>query len=475
MHKSQIFFYLLTAFLSGIFTASIFGTNQSLVYIGLIVSVGLIGVFGYHKNFNARILLVGFLGIAFFFGAVRFNLTNFTQNKINVFIDLRAGEKNIEVIINGYVDDEVVTKENRSEIILRAKKVITGDKLVQVDDRVLITTGSFPKFEYGDIVSVKGALQKPVNLTDFDYVTYLKKEGIRTTMFYPTVKNGKWKAESGRLGFWEELKISLYREIFLLKNKFENAVNKSVSEPNASFIKGILLGSRQDIPDDLKEAFNKTGTTHVLAISGYNIMIISWAVLMGLVVFFKRKTAFWISVAVVCLFVILTGASASVVRAAIMGLLLLFAQGYGRLYNPKNSIILAGAVMVWLNPLALVFDIGLQLSFAAVIGLMYLYPKINNKLKKLPKLGNLKEITLMTISAQIAVAPLLVYYFKNFSLSSLPANILIVPFIPASMLLGFITGLTGMTLPLAGNIVGWFAWAVTAYQIKVIELLANIL
>lgn len=474
MHKSQVFFYFLAAFLLGIFTASLFNFDQFLIYIGLVVAVGLIGIFGYHRNFNGKILLTGFLGIAFFFGVIRFNSNNFAQDKISVFTGLKAGEKDVEVIVNGYVDDETIIKGNRAEITLQAKELVAGDKIIKVNDRIMITTNSLPRFDYGDTASVKGVLQKPVNLTDFDYVTYLKKEGIKTTMFYPTVKNGKWKAESGRLGFWEELKISLYREIFLLKNKFENAVNKSVSEPNASFINGILLGSRQDIPDDLKEAFNKTGTTHVLAISGYNIMIISWAVLMGLVVFFKRKTAFWISVAIVCLFVILTGASASVVRAAIMGLLLSFAHGYGRLYNPKNSIILAGAVMVWLNPLALVFDIGFQLSFAAVIGLMYLYPKINNKLKKLPKLGNLKEITLMTISAQIAVAPLLVYYFKNFSLLSLPANILIVPFIPASMLLGFITGLTGMTLPLAGNIVGWFAWAVTAYQIKAIELLASI-
>jgi len=225
---------------------------------------------------------------------------------------------------------------------------------------------------------------------------------------------------------------------------------------------------------EIKEAFNKTGTTHILAISGYNIMIISWAVLSLLVYFFKRRTAFWLSVAIIILFTILTGASSSVVRASIMGLLLLFANGYGRLYDPKNSIILAGVAMIWSNPFALVFDIGFQLSFVAVIGLMYLYPRIDSKLKKLPKLGNLKEMFLMTLSAQIAVAPLLIYYFKNFSLVSLLANILILPFLPAAMFIGFISGLAGVIFLPVGQVVGFIAWAITTYQIKIIEFLASI-
>jgi len=179
------------------------------------------------------------------------------------------------------------------------------------------------------------------------------------------------------------------------------------------------------------------------------------------------------SVIIIVLFVILTGASASVVRAAVMGLLLLFANGYGRLYNPKNSIIFAGAAMVYFNPFVLVFDIGFQLSFVAVLGLIYFYPRFDDKLKKMPKFGNLKEIFLMTLSAQIAVAPLLIYYFRNFSLVSLPVNLMILPFIPFAMFAGFISGLAGMIFPSFGQVIGWVAWAITTYQIKVVELFAK--
>lgn len=475
LHKSQIFFWLLVSFLAGIFVASIFNISQVFVYAGLIAAVGLVGVFGYDKSFNGKLLLVGFFGIAFLFGVIRFNSANFGQDRLGAFTDLKAGQENIEVVVHGYIDGETIVKGNKTEMILMAKELTAGDKVVKVDDRIMITTGSFPRFDYGEIISAKGVLQKPHNLGEFDYVTYLKKENIRATMFYPEILGPKEYYDTSKyhnMGFFEKTKVGLYRKIFFLKDRFENAVSRSVSEPNASFVNGILLGSRQNVPDDLKAAFNKTGTTHILAISGYNIMIISWAVLAGLTVFFRRRVAFWVSVAVICFFVVLTGASASVVRAAIMGLLLLFAHGYGRLYDPKNSIILAGAAMAYLNPLVLSFDIGFQLSFAAVLGLMYLYPRIDNRLHKVPKLGILKETFLMTLSAQIAVAPLLIYYFRGLSFISLPANVLVVPFLPASMFLGFVAGLAGMVLPVAGEVFGWFVWAITTYQIWVVKFLA---
>lgn len=480
LHKSQILFYILASFLAGVFIASIFNISQIFIYVGLITAIGLIGVFGYNKSFNGKLLLVGFFGIVFLFGVMRFNSENFNQERLDIFTDLEAGGKGVKVVISGYIDDEPTDHGERQELVLRAKELVADDKIIPLDDRILVTVGSFPKFYYGDTISVKGALQRPINLTDFDYVTYLKKEGIRITMFYPEISN---LAEHNEYydtlmyhstGFFEKSKIGLYRKIFALKNKFENALDRSISEPNTAFINGILLGSRQNIPDDLKEAFNKTGTTHILAISGFNIMIISWAVLTGLVYFFRRRIAFWLSVMVIIIFTVLTGASASVIRAAIMGLLILFANGYGRLYNPKNSIILAGTAMVWLNPFALVFDIGFQLSFAAVLGLTYLYPKLDAKFKKLPEIGNLKEIALMTISAQAAVAPVLVYYFKNFSLVSLPTNILILPFIPVAMFAGFISGLVGMVYLPLGQVAGWFAWAITTYQIEVVALFAEI-
>ena len=130
--------------------------------------------------------------------------------------------------------------------------------------------------------------------------------------------------------------------------------------------------------------------------------------------------------------------------------------------------------MVFHNPFTLVFDIGFQLSFAAVLGIIYLYPIIDRKLKQVPKAGGFKEILLMTLSAQITVAPLLIYYFGGFSPFSLPTNVLILPFVPAAMFFGFLAGVGGMFFAPLGQVIGYAAWAVTTYQIEVVKFFAGV-
>src|SRR3989338_3535807 len=106
MHKSQVFFY-----------------------VGLIAAVGFIAIFGYQKSFNKKGLLVGFLLTAFLFGVVRFNSANLRQDTLDVFVDLKAGGKGVEVIVNGFVYYETIVKGNKAEIVLRAKELVARDKI----------------------------------------------------------------------------------------------------------------------------------------------------------------------------------------------------------------------------------------------------------------------------------------------------------------------------------------------------------
>lgn len=471
MHKSQILFCLLLTFIGGVFVASFLPVSQAWILIFLIFAIGLIAVTGYQRIYSRRGLFAGLLLLIFIFGIIRFNSFNFTNSILIQFADVEIGGKGMPVSLVGYIDEEPDINGDRTQLVFRVKELIVPDKTLMVDERTLIYTNTFPKYKFGDQLLINGVLKTPQNFVeDFDYVTYLKKQNIRTVVSFPKIS----KEESLRIGFFERMRVGLYKKIFGLKNKFELAISRSIPEPNASFVNGILLGSRQNIPEEIKEAFNKTGTTHILAISGYNIMIISWAVLGGLVYFFKRRTAFWVSIGIIILFTILTGASASVVRASLMGLLLLFANGYGRLYDAKNSIILAGAIMVYINPFSLVFDVGFQLSFLAVMGLLFLYPYLNRKTNKIFELGGIRELTLMTASAQVFVLPLLIYYFHQFSLWSLPANIMILPFIPFAMLAGFLSGISGMIFLPLGKIIGFIAWAITTYQIETIKLFSGL-
>ena len=301
-------------------------------------------------------------------------------------------------------------------------------------------------------------------------MNYLKTQGVTGTLFFPKVLGD----EKLHISSLEKIVINSYEIIFRIKNRFERAISQSMPEPNSSFVGGILLGSRQSISSDLKNDFNKTSTTHILAISGYNIAIVSAVFLSLLIVFVRRKIAFWVSVIGIIIFTILTGASASVVRAAIMGILLSFANGYGRLYDQKISISLAALIMILLNPFVLTFDIGFQFSFLSVLGIAYMYPVLRGKLGKIKGPETIKETLFMTLSAQIFVLPLAVYYFHNFSLVSLPVNILILPFVPLAMMLGFTAGIFSIIWPLLGKIVGLLAWALTSYQIWVVRYFASL-
>jgi competence protein ComEC len=168
----------------------------------------------------------------------------------------------------------------------------------------------------------------------------------------------------------------------------------------------------------------------------------------------------------------MTGAGASVVRAAVMGILLLAANSSGRWYDPRNSILLAASVMVFLDPLSLRYDVGFQLSFLAVLGLLYIYSVLEAKFKKIPAAKGLKETLLMSLAAQIAVAPLLAYVFHTFSIVSLPANMLILPLMPYTMLFAFLAGVGGMIFWALGRAIGVFALLLSWYQLGVIKWMA---
>jgi competence protein ComEC len=473
-HKSQIFFFILSAFILGVFTASIRPASYATILILLILAVLILTASIYRKTFDDtpkgvnRRRLGATIGLAIMFlaaGLWYFNHYNLRHSYLK-----EVADRDISVILRGYVNSEPTFSEKSSKFVFSVKQIILPKYGIYADEKILIIAPRYPEYSYGDVLKIEAIVQLPQNFDDFDYVTYLKKEGVTATAFYPKIN----KDEKLKLTLGDRAEVSIYEALFKIKNKFETVINKSIAEPNASFINGILLGSRQNIPEDLKNNFAKTSTSHILAISGYNITIISEILLGIFVLFMVRRKAFWLSVVAIILFTILTGASASVIRAAIMGLLLLFANGYGRLYDAKISIVLAATLMILINPFVLVFDIGFQLSFLALIGIVYLYPILNMLTKKWPGLANLKETALMTLSAQIFVFPLLIYYFKTFSTVSLPVNILVLPFVPAAMLLGFLTGIAGIILPWLGKIFGLVAWAVTTYQIKIIEFFGSL-
>lgn len=486
-HKSQVFGYLLISFLAGVFIGAWFSNVYLMTLVLILIGTIVVTVSAYEKTFaktkraqhNRQIgvviggcILVLALGV-FWYGQADLNstlLTEFATHRVNSPAD-GGVNKGISVTTRGFIDGEMSINGDKGQLVFHVTELEIPGRVVTVDERTLIFLKAYPVYNFGDLISVQGALQLPDDFTpDFDYVQYLKNKAIRTTISYPKISF----ESSVHLSKLQELKIALYRRIFTIKNGFQSSISRSLPAPYSAYINGILLGTRQDIPAELTEAFNKTSTTHILAISGYNITIIAEALLGVLVFWMRRRKAFWVSVVFIIIFTIMTGATASVVRAAIMGLLLLFANGYGRMYDPKNSILFAGAIMILLDPLALRFDVGFQLSFLAVLGLMYIGPILKEKFRKIPEWFGFKETVLMSVSAQIMVAPLLAYVFHTFSLVSIPANMLVLPLMPYTMLFGFLTGVAGLIAGPLGQAVGFVSLVLSAYQIKVIQWLGGL-
>lgn len=452
------------------------GSIRNAVLIAAIICALFIAVF-YRRGsrlLNPRLALAAFLALFFLAGILRFNTVDSKTHNLQKFAEAQENVVDpqnrhpIKVTIYGYVTDEPQVSGDKQRLVVYAKQLRAGQYLIDLQDKVLITTGLYPQYRYGEQLKIYGQTRRPENFNDFDYIGYLAKGGIFTTIFYPEIE-----PTSFEFSFVERIKTSFLGKIFAIKGAFEKSIARSVSEPNAAFIDGILLGSRSQVPQDLKDSFVRTGTSHILAISGYNItmviMIFSWIFLF----FMRRSTAFWFSLIGVTIFTILTGAQASVVRAAIMGVIVLLAHREGRLNDPRNAIVFAGGAMILINPLILRHDIGFQLSFMATLGLIYLAPAIERHFEKVPKWFGLREIIIMTVSAQIFVLPLLLYHFKALSLIALPANLIILPTIPIAMLLGFITGLSGLVLPFLGQLLGYFAWLLTFVELFIIRLFSR--
>lgn len=313
--------------------------------------------------------------------------------------------------------------------------------------KILATDHSmYPRHDYGDEVTVTGVLEKPGQIEDFHYDRYLSRYGIHSVMYRASVKtisNGHGN--------------KFFAYLFKLKEKFESQINRLYPEPHASFMAGLITGSRRGIPQHLLDDFQTTGLTHIIAISGYNIAIVI-AVISGAFFFLPLKWRFAPSIFAIVAFTFFVGASPSVVRAAIMGGLGLFALQVGRQKHSLIAILFTAAVMTACNPKILWYDAGFQLSFLSVLGLSYLAPFLEKIFACVPKILGLRESLQMTVAAQLAAVPLIVVLFSHFSVIAPIANVVVAPFIPLAMLFGFAGAVVSFFFEPLGLLIAYLGW-----------------
>ncbi len=459
--RAQWFLILVAGFTSGVALRSFINLGSAFT-IFLIFAGAILFLYFVIKR-DRKVFLVSLTLFSIGLGMLRFDLSD--AHRGDPILD-----NNIEsaVSVHGMISDEPDLRSDHTNLTVDITEIDTAKEKHLVKTRALIITDRYPSWQYGDEVSLSGKLSVPKNFEQsdtgrpFDYVSYLAKDGIFYQFIRPKIsRTGEGKGNM------------IKQKLLSLKHAFLDHVSRVIPEPESSLLGGLLVGAKQSLGKDLLDDFRTAGVIHIVVLSGYNLTIVAEA-MMRFFSFMPRMWGLSLGGISIVLFSIMTGAGATVVRASLMALLALLARATGRIYEITLALLFAGFVMLLYNPKILIFDPSFQLSFLATLGLIHLSPLLEKHLKFLPKTFGLRDIVSATLATQIFVLPLLLYMMGKFSIVSLPVNLLILPFIPLTMLFGFLAGTTGFISTILSFPFAFIAHLFLWYELKVVEVASAI-
>jgi len=399
---------------------------------------------------NKKLIVLSFCLILILVGAWRYQTeeSKIINNELQNYND-----QDETIALIGIVSGEPDVRESSTKLEIEVEG-FGGEK-------VLITVNRYPGYSYGDKLRIEGKLKTPQVFEDFNYKGYLAKEGVFSVMYWPKIKK-----------ITEDQGSPIFAKILSFKEKLRKSIYQSLSPPQGSILGSMVLGDKRRMSEGLKEKLNVAGVRHITAISGMHITILSVVLMQFLIgVGLWRRQAFYLTIFILILFIVMIGLPSSAIRAGMMVGLFLLAQKLGRKSSASRAVVFVAAAILVINPLLLRFDVGFQLSFLAVIGIIYLSPIFQNWLRKIPEqnLLNLRSIISMTLAAQIFTLPVLIYNFGTVSLVAPITNILILPLIPFIIGIGFLFGLTGIIFYSLGQILSWPCWLFLTYIVKIIN------
>ncbi len=371
-----------------------------------------------------------------------------------------------------------------------------GKPCEKVNGKIIIKTLLYPQYNYGDKLEINCSLQEPENFTDsnfnyidphiisftqkssgkpvasfthFDYQKYLAKQDVWSVCLNPKV-----------VSLGENRGNFLFKIMFRMKSAIQNQMARLWPEPANSLLAGVLYGGRSGLPQDLADNFTRTGVSHIVAVSGYNVSIIVMILNICLIYLgLSRRQSFWFLNFLILSFVFFSGATASVVRAGVMAVIILFTQQVGRLSVAGRTLVYAAVIMLLFNPYLLIWDAGFQLSFLSTLGLVYLSPVLENillkkiKMRRFQWLAPLAEVLITTLSAIAATLPLILFQFGRLSLVAPLVNVLVLWLVPWLMLFGFVALLLSWLFFPLGQMVAWVAGLGLNYVIIIVDWFGN--
>ncbi|MCX6346157.1 MAG: ComEC/Rec2 family competence protein [Armatimonadetes bacterium] len=486
------------AFAAGILASSYFDPICCLAICAVFVVAGLVS---FRDNRRAIVII---LGAVFLLGMYRFLL------HIQTPVDDISRMPGRVIAFEGSIAEDPDVRSSGTRIVLRANSVQIGDGWHKVSGLVMVTVRLANKdqirLSYGDRLQIDAHPYRPFDPTNpgqFSYKDYLARQGIHTCA---SVRNlSQIKIITGKSG------NSLVRSALAAKNCIAASIERIHPKQQASVIIGMVLGTYSYLPKKTFDNFARTGTLHLLAASGYNCFILLWLALPILkLIRLPAKLRNIVVILLLVLYVMMVGTMPSLIRAAIMSGLWLLALPLGRVPNIKNLFFTAGLVTLAIRPSDL-FDVGFQLSFAAVWALITSASLIQSALVRMglyndpwsiSSAGNIQQVTnaltsqskftrrlknyaiwdwsrrevvsaaVATITVTLYTTPIVAYYFNNFSLVSLPANVALALSVPIVFAVGLIS-VVAANVPYIGVAVGFIGTKVTDFILAIVNYLGS--
>jgi competence protein ComEC len=455
--------YVSCAWVAGVFLGSKVSLPLLALFLGLIPFL-LIPFLRGHK----RTLIVGGLCLlALLGGGLHFPPSLPPADEHSLYFYNDAGV----VEIQGMVAEEPDIGDRYCLLTFSASEIIVNGETKEVSGTALIRVPRYPAYHYGDVLEVTGELETPAQFEDFDYKSYLEHQGIYSVIYYPGVEV---------LAHDQGLKPLQW--IYSLRERLSASLARALPEPQGSLAQAILLGLRGNIPDSLYEAFSRTGTAHLLAISGLHMsIIIAMFLSLGILLFGRRRSIYiWLTLVLTWFYALLAGMHPPIIRAAIMGSLFLIAEYLGRQRSAIIALAFAAAVMVGIQP-NLLWSVSFQLSFLAMAGLVLLFPYFQawgrrgvaaifrNREALVATSSMITDVFAASLAAIVAVWPLMAYNFGIVSLVALPATFFSLPALPFIIVTGALVAFVGLFAVFAAQILGWLAWLFLSYLVLVVQ------
>ncbi len=455
--------YVSCAWVAGVFLGSKVSLPLLALFLGLIPFV----LIPFLRGQKKILIVVGLCLLALLGGGLRFpsSLPPADEHSLCFYNDTGIVE------IQGMVAEEPDIRDRYCLLTFSASEIIVNSETKEVSGTALIRMSRYPAYDYGDVLKVTGELETPLQFEDFDYKSYLEHQGIYSVIYYPEVEV---------LGRGQGLKPLQW--IYSLRERLSASLARALPEPQGSLAQAILLGLRGNIPDSLYQAFSRTGTAHLLAISGLHMsIIIAMLLSLGILLFGRRRSMYiWLTLVLTWLYALLAGMHPPIIRAAIMGSLFLIAEYLGRQRSAIIALAFAAAVMVGIQP-NLLWSVSFQLTFLAMAGLVLLFPyfqawgrrgvaAIFRNREALVTTGSMiTDVFAASLAAIIAIWPLIAYNFGVVSLVALPATFFSLPALPFIIVTAALVAFVGLFALFAAQILGWLAWLFLSYLVLVVQ------